>query len=180
MIIQNQNRIGEVGSAEDVNTHPIPSSNMGMLESVLLSHGYAGLFLASFLASTILPMGSEALVILLITRNFNIFYVVMVASIGNYLGACTSYYIGIAGRMHVIRRYFRGTPAQLDRAERWFEKYGSWSLLFTWLPVFGDALPVVAGMVGLRFMIFSFFVFTGKFLRYAGLVYLVYAGKGLL
>lgn len=153
---------------------------MEMLESLLIPYGYPGLFLASFLASTIFPLGSEAFVVLLITRNFNIYYVILVASVGNFLGACTSYYIGFAGRMHVIEKYFGVSSSQLERAERWFTKYGSWSLLFTWLPIVGDALPIMAGIMELKFVMFSILVFIGKFLRYAAIVYIVVAGKGLL
>jgi membrane protein YqaA with SNARE-associated domain len=153
---------------------------MDMLESILLPYGYPGLFIASFLASTILPLGSEAFVLLLITKNFNIYYVILVASIGNFLGACTSYYIGFAGRLHVIEKYFGVSRSQLTHAEKWFTKYGSWSLLFTWLPIVGDALPVMAGIMELKFVMFSILVFIGKFLRYAALAYIVVAGKGLL
>ena len=153
---------------------------MDMVDTILLPYGYPGLFLASFLASTILPLGSEAFVILLITKNFNIYYVILVASVGNFLGACTSYYIGFAGRMHVIEKYFGVSESQLERAEKWFTKYGSWSLLFTWLPVVGDALPIMAGIMELKIVMFSILVFIGKFLRYAALAYIVVAGKGVL
>ncbi|TFH47446.1 MAG: DedA family protein [ANME-2 cluster archaeon] len=102
---------------------------------MLLPYSYPRLFMASFLASTIFPFGSEAFVILLITKNFNIYYVILVALVGNFLGACTSYYIGFAGRMYVIGKYFGVSSSQLKRTERWFTKYGSWSLLFTRLPI---------------------------------------------
>lgn len=162
------------------NNHRIIYITMDILDSIPLTYGYSGLFLVSFLASTVLPVFSETFVVLLITKNFNIYYVVLVASVGNFLGACTSYYIGFAGRMHIIQKYFRVSDSHLERAERWFKKYGSWSLLFTWLPVVGDALPIMAGIMELRFTIFSILVFTGKFLRYATLAYMITAGKGLL
>jgi len=153
---------------------------MDTLDSILLPYGYPGLFLASFLASTVLPLGSEGLVILLIVRNFNIFSVVLVATVGNYLGACTSYYIGLAGRTKLIEKYLHINAAQMENAQVWFEKYGSWSLLFTWVPVLGDALPVAAGMMKLKFGIFSILVFAGKLFRYGALAYLVYRGIGIL
>lgn len=118
--------------------------------------------------------------ILLIVRNFNIFSVVLVATVGNYLGACTSYYIGLAGRTKLIEKYLHINAAQMEHAQVWFEKYGSWSLLFTWVPVLGDALPVAAGMMKLRFGIFSILVFAGKLFRYGALAYLVYRGIGIL
>ncbi|KCZ70875.1 putative membrane protein [Candidatus Methanoperedens nitroreducens] len=141
------------------------------LEGVLSSYGYPGLFTVSFLASTILPLGSEGFVVFLISRGFNLSAVVLVASIGNFLGACTSYYIGFKGRDY-IEKYLRIEPGQIERAERYFSKYGSYVLLFTWLPLIGDALTVVSGILRLKFLIFSVFVFTGKFLRYLAVAYM--------
>lgn len=153
---------------------------MDILESIPVPYGYPGLFLASFLASTVLPLGSEGLVVLLIARNFNIFSVVLVATAGNYLGACTSYYLGFAGRTRLIGKYLHIKAAQMERAQVWFEKYGSWSLLFTWVPVLGDALPVAAGIMKLKFGLFSILVFAGKLLRYGTLAYMVYVSIDIL
>jgi len=147
------------------------------LEGILLSYGYAGLFFASFLAATILPFGSEGIVVLLVSREFNAFAVVLVASIGNFLGACTSYYIGLKGRSH-IEKYLRIEPGDVRKAEFYFSKYGSYVLLFTWLPLIGDALTVVSGLLRLKFSLFSILVFAGKFLRYLFVAYL--AGAVLL
>lgn len=140
-------------------------------QSVLLNYGYAGLFLASFLASTVLPFGSEGIVMLLVYEKFNVLAVVMVASVGNFLGACTSYYIGLKGRGY-IEKYLRIDPRDIEKAEKYFSRYGSWVLLFTWLPLIGDALTVTGGILRLRFVVFSVFVFAGKFLRYLIIAYL--------
>lgn len=147
------------------------------LEGILLNYGYTGLFLASFLAATVLPFGSEWIVVLLISRDFNAFTVVVVASIGNFLGACTSYYIGLKGRSY-IEKFLRTEPEDIKKAEVYFSKYGSYVLLFTWLPFIGDALTVVSGLLRLKFSIFSILVFTGKFMRYLFVAYL--AGAFLL
>ncbi len=140
------------------------------LESLLLDYGYTGLFLASFLASTILPFGSEGIVVILIYMGFNVPAVVLVASTGNFLGACTSYYIGLRGRGY-IEKYLRIGPDEIKKAEIYFSKYGSYVLLFTWVPLIGDALTVAGGLLRLRFLIFSIFVFTGKLLRYLAVAY---------
>ncbi len=139
-------------------------------QSLLLNYGYTGLFMASFLASTILPFGSEGIVIFLISSKFNVLTVVAVASAGNFLGACTSYYIGLKGRGY-IERYLRIDSKEIEKAERYFSRYGSYMLLFTWLPLIGDALTVTSGILRLRFMVFTVFVFTGKFLRYLVVAY---------
>jgi membrane protein YqaA with SNARE-associated domain len=141
------------------------------LHDILSNYGYPGLFLASFLASTILPFGSEGIVVLLVYEKFNILAVVMVASTGNYLGACTSYYIGLKGR-GIGERYLGIKSKEIETAEKYFSKYGMYVLLFTWLPFLGDALTVASGLLRLKFWLFSVLVFTGKFLRYLAVAYL--------
>jgi membrane protein YqaA with SNARE-associated domain len=140
------------------------------LEGILISYGYVGLFLASFLASTILPFGSEGLLVLLIYKKFNIPALVLVASVGNFLGACTSYYIGLKGR-GFVEKYLRFDPKDIEKAEKIFLKYGPFALLFTWLPFIGDAITVASGILRFKFWIFSILVFTGKFIRYVIIAY---------
>ncbi len=135
-----------------------------------MNYGYPGLFLASFLASTILPFGSEGIVVYLIQSKFNLFTVVIVASIGNFLGSCTSYYIGFSGREYI--KYLRIEPHEIEKAEKYFTRYGSFVLLFTWVPLIGDVITVTGGLLQLRFWVFSVLVFTGKFLRYLAVAYL--------
>jgi membrane protein YqaA with SNARE-associated domain len=88
----------------------------------------------------------------------------MVASVGNYLGSCTTYLIGLKGRDYI--KYLRIEPKEIEKAEKYFARYGSFVLLFTWVPLIGDVLTVTGGLLRLRFSIFTVFVFTGKFLRY--------------
>ncbi|NJD53300.1 MAG: DedA family protein [Candidatus Methanoperedens sp.] len=144
------------------------------LESILLNYGYQGLFLASFLASTILPFGSEGILVYLVQKKFNIPALVLVAAVGNFLGACTSYYIGFKGRI-LIEKYLRFDPKELEKGEQFFTKYGLFVLLFTWLPFIGDVFTVVGGLLRTDFKIFSVLVFTGKFLRYLAVAYLANA-----
>ncbi len=146
-----------------------------MIESLSVSieeHAFFGLFITSFLASTILPLGSEALVVLLISKGFDTLSVIMVASIGNYLGACTTYYIGLRGRMDIIERFFSISKKQLEKADQLFAKYGTFLLLLTWLPLIGDAIAATGGLLKLDFKSFSIYVFIGKMARYAALAYI--------
>jgi membrane protein YqaA with SNARE-associated domain len=138
----------------------------------MTGYGYISLFIISFLASTILPLGSEALVVLLIRTEFNFFLVVAIATIGNYLGACTSYYIGYKGRLDIIEKYFSISKTKLGKADIWFQKYGTYSLLFTWVPAIGDVITVSGGILKLDFKKFSFYVIVGKMLRYAAVAYI--------
>ncbi len=140
-------------------------------EGILLNYGYPGLFIASFLASTILPFGSDGIVVLLVSQGFNAMTVVMVASTGNFFGACTSYYLGLKGRGY-MEKFLRFDPNELKKAEKYFSKYGSFVLLFTWVPLIGDAITVTGGLLRLKFTIFAVLVFVGKLLRYLAVAYL--------
>ncbi len=137
------------------------------MEEFLLHSGLPALFVLSFLAATVLPLGSEWLLIGLILNSFSVETVVAVATVGNYLGACTTYGIGFWGSAFFMHRVLRVDAKQEEKAAAFFRKYGSWSLLLSWVPVIGDPLCIVAGSLRLNFFLFSLFVFTGKFVRYA-------------
>ena len=142
-----------------------------LINSLLADYGYVSLIVTSFLASTILPFGSEGLVVLLIYNKFNIFIVVLVASVGNYLGACTTYYIGLKGRNDIVEKHLSISKAQLEKADKFFGKYGIYALLFTWLPGIGDAITAAGGLLNIPFKIFSIYVFFGKLARYVAVAY---------
>lgn len=142
------------------------------ITALLTDYGYISLFITSFLASTILPLGSEGLVALMVIDKFNIYTVVIVASVANFLGACTSYYIGFTGRGIFISKYMRISNEQIQRAEDSFKKYGGISLFFTWLPGIGDAIAVAGGLLRYSFAQFSVLVFAGKLFRYMLVAYI--------
>ena len=138
-----------------------------LMEEFLLHNGLPALFVLSFLAATVLPLGSEWLLVALIFNSFAVEDVVAVATVGNYLGACTTYGIGFWGSAFLIQRVFRVDARQEKKAVVFFRKYGSWSLLLSWVPVIGDPLCIVAGSLRLNFFLFSLLVFIGKLIRYA-------------
>lgn len=144
---------------------------LNQIISFIYDYGYLNLFIMSFLASTVLPIGSEALVVALVHKGFNPFNVIMVATAGNFLGSCFTYYIGLKGRP-LIEKYFSPSPEQLARSERLFKKYGIYTLLFTWVPGIGDIITMVAGLMHISFKQFSILVFIGKLGRYFSVVYL--------
>jgi membrane protein YqaA with SNARE-associated domain len=137
------------------------------LETFLADHGLPALFLLSFLASTVIPLGSEWLVVTLILQSYQPEYVVAVAAAGNYLGACTTYLVGLWGAGFLIQKVLGIDEAALARAQLFYCRYGSWSLLFSWLPVIGDPLCLVGGALRINFILFSLLVFAGKLARYA-------------
>ncbi|CAH2401810.1 YqaA family protein [Mesorhizobium ventifaucium] len=109
---------------------------------------YGGLFLVAFAAATILPSQSEvALAGLLATGSFSPAMLVVVASIGNILGAVVNWDLGRGLECFRDRPWFPLRPARLNRATNWYRCYGKWSLLLSWMPVVGDPLTVVAGVL---------------------------------
>jgi membrane protein YqaA with SNARE-associated domain len=103
----------------------------------LFQYGYSSMFLLSFMASTVIPIGSEWLLVSMIMKGFDPVLTVSTATAGNTLGACTTYGIGIYGRTWVIQKLFRMDENSQKRAEKFYAKYGVWSLLLSWLPLVG-------------------------------------------
>jgi len=120
------------------------------------------LFIASFLAATLLPGGSEALLIYnLSERPECVIILIIVASIGNSLGSFTSYGLGYIGAKKL-------TKVQLNsRSAQWIKRYGVYSLLLSWLPIVGDLLCVFAGFYKLSITMSSIFIMLGKTIRYS-------------
>ena len=136
------------------------------MESSLASHGYSGLFVLSFLASTLLPVGSEWLLVLMLLKGNDPFSTVSVATVGNYLGSCTTWAIGIWGGPLLIRRVLRIDPATEEAAVRFYRRYGVWSLLLSWMPIIGDPLTLVAGVLREPLPTFIAIVTAAKLGRY--------------
>jgi membrane protein YqaA with SNARE-associated domain len=101
---------------------------------------------------------------------------VLVATLGNSCGALTTYAIGLWGGPYLIQRLLRISPESQRRAEHHFNRYGSWALLFSWLPVIGDPLCLVGGLLRTGLWRFILLVSVGKFVRYLVVAKLVLEG----
>lgn len=137
------------------------------MAELLIAHGYPALFLLAFLASTLLPLGSEWLLVVLVLKGFDPVALVLTATLGNTLGALTTYAIGLWGGPFLIKRVLRIDIAARVRAERFYARYGRWSLLASWLPVVGDPLCLVGGILRVGVFPFVLLVAAGKLARYA-------------
>lgn len=146
------------------------------MHETLAAYGYPALFALSFLASTLLPLGSEWLLVAMLIQRHDPLTAVAVATVGNYLGACTSYAIGLYGGDFLIKKLLRIGDAERNRAERFFGRCGSWSLLLSWLPVIGDPICLVGGILKVPFSRFSILVSSGKAIRYAAVAWLTLKG----
>ena len=129
--------------------------------------GYTYLFMLSFLAATLLPLGSEWLLVMMLIKGYPPLATVICATTGNCLGALTTYLIGICGGTWLITRVLRISPEQQLRACNHYRRYGIYSLLFTWLPIIGDPLCLVSGMMRTGIWTFTLMVASGKLFRYA-------------
>ncbi len=151
---------------------------MELLHHLSLEPSLLVLFLLSFLAATFVPIGSEWLLVVMILTGFSPTHCVVTATVGNYLGGCTTYFIGIYGSDFIKNKLLRIGDTELVRAEKLYTKYGSWSLLLSWLPIIGDPLCLLAGIFKIGFIRFSLLVFSGKFLRYTILAMLTIKANG--
>jgi membrane protein YqaA with SNARE-associated domain len=131
---------------------------------------YSGLFLSALVASTLLPISSEAVLAgLLATRRGEMAPLLVVATLGNTLGSVINWLLGRAIEHFRERPWFPINAKRYAAAKRQFRRYGMWSLLFAWLPIVGDPLTLVAGALRVPFWPFLILVATGKAARYAAL-----------
>ncbi|MFN3659050.1 MAG: YqaA family protein [Pseudolabrys sp.] len=128
---------------------------------------YLGLFGTALAAATILPMQSEAaLVALLISGAYPAWLLILVASLGNVLGSAINWLLGRGIEHFRDRPWFPAKASALERAQRWYARYGKWSLLLSWAPIVGDPLTVVAGILRVPFPVFLLLVTIAKVGRY--------------
>ena len=138
---------------------------------------YLTMFSSAFLAATIVPFASEITLTGALAAGAAVHWLVVVATLGNTLGATVNWLLGRFIERFRDRRWFPAQPKQLERAQAWFQRYGVWSLLFAWLPVVGEPLTVVAGAMRVHIAPFLILVAIGKGLRY---VVLALAVEGLI
>jgi len=126
---------------------------------------YLTLFAWAFLAATIVPIGSEPVLAAIVYSSGKMVLPVLIATAGNYLGACTTYWIGLSAAKLIEKK--QDVKVSEMRAMRLLERYGSPALLLAWVPWIGDPLVAVAGAARIRFLPFTLWTVTGKLARYA-------------
>jgi membrane protein YqaA with SNARE-associated domain len=135
---------------------------------------YFFLFFVSFLAATIFPLSSEiSLVSLLKTNIYNSFLLISAASLGNIFGSVFNWFLGFYLLKYLNKKWFPFKQNQIINASRRFNKFGVWSLLFSWVPVVGDPLTLIAGILRVNFLLFIILVTVGKISRYLFIYVLV-------
>lgn len=140
---------------------------------------YLTLFLTSFAAATLLPAYSEILTGTLVVQGYPMLWLWFWATLGNTLGSVVNGVIGRQVDRFKHKRWFPLSETQLHKARNSFNRYGQWSLLLGWLPLGGDALTLVGGIMRVPWLNFIVLVGIGKGLRYAFVIWLVAEASGV-
>ena len=138
--------------------------------------GYLGLFLGTFLAATVVPFSSDFLIIGVLVAGANPLLAFILATVGNWLGGLTSYYLGHLGKWEWIEKWLRVKEESLNKHKSKIEKYGRLIALLSWAPCVGDRFAIGLGFYRVDFLKSAVFMFIGKALRFAfwiGLYYLM-------
>ncbi|WP_445355061.1 YqaA family protein [Microbulbifer sp. EKSA008] len=138
-----------------------------------LEFGFLGLFVSAFLAATILPLSSEIVMTGLLLQGLSPWALIIVATTGNVAGSLLNYALGYWASLGVIKKWLGMSEEEFVKAEQRFKKYGVFSLFFSWVPIIGDPLTVMAGILRIRLVWFLLLVATGKCLRYLVVYYMV-------
>ena len=133
---------------------------------------YLILFFSAFISATLFPLGSEALFIYDINEGYNIYLLLFFATIGNSLGSIFNYFLGLKGEEYLIRKKLLSEKMIL-KLKNYFDKYGFYCLLFSWLPIIGDPLTFVDGILKYDLKKFVIIITLAKFLRYLFIALLV-------
>ncbi len=130
---------------------------------------YLVLCFTAFISATLFPLGSEALLITLLEQQYSIIYLLLFASIGNISGSILNYFLGLKGEEYLVKKDFL-QEKHIIKYKPYFDKYGGLPLLLSWMPIIGDPITFVAGILKYDLKKFMIFVTIAKFGRYLFLV----------
>lgn len=136
--------------------------------------GYWGLFTVAFLAATILPFSSDAVLAAMMFGEFDPILLVVYASVGNWLGGMSSYALGLLGKWNWIEKYFRVKRREVIKWKILSKRYGAYFALLTWLPIVGDVMAIGLGFARTKLIPTAFYMLVGKTLRYIVIAWLFY------
>lgn len=143
----------------------------------LLNLGYVGLFAGSFIAATVVPFSSDVLLLGMLAAGGNVWLCVLVATLGNWLGGLTSYWLGWLGKWEWIERYMGVKHETLVKHKSKIDRFGSLLTLLTWLPVVGDVFAIALGFYKVDFKKAAVLMLIGKGARFVCWALLFIWGK---
>ena len=136
---------------------------------------YLAVFLSAFVAATLLPAQSEAVLsFYILSAPQTVLALILVATVGNVLGSVVNWVLGIYATKFQNRKWFPATPSQIKRAEKFYHKYGRYSLLLSWVPFIGDPITVIAGVLREPILSFLILVTIAKSARYIVLSLIIF------
>jgi membrane protein YqaA with SNARE-associated domain len=148
------------------------------MHDVTALSAYGILLVSAFLSATLLPGSSEVVLIgFLAQAKGQPGVLIAVATIGNVAGSLMNYALGRFAQRFKDKKWFPVSDATNTRAKRWFARYGVWSLLLSWVPLLGDPLTLIAGVMRINLWLFLVLVAMGKLMRY-GFVYAAWSWWG--
>lgn len=135
-------------------------------------YGYWGMLLTAFLAGSVFPFSSEAVMVaLLATPGIDPWTLVAYATVGNVLGSMFNYGVGRMGRTEWIERWLKIKPEKMERARRFMAGRGAWMGFFAFVPILGSAITVTLGLMRANVIISLVSITVGKLLRYCLLAF---------
>lgn len=134
-------------------------------------YSFSGLFLVSFGAATVLPVSSEAVFALMILSGYDAWGCILTAAVGNWLGGMTNYYLGRFGKTQWIEKYLKISSKQIKKVQKMLQGRSAATAFFSFLPVVGDVIALVLGLLRANLFIVNVTMFLGKLLRYIFLWY---------
>lgn len=138
---------------------------------LLESYGYWGMLIAAFIAGSVFPWSSEAIMVGLLAAGLDPIGLIVYGTIGNVLGSMFNYWVGSFGRIDWIEKYLHVKKKSLDRAERFMNGHGAWIGFFAFLPLVGSAIAILLGLMRANIPITVISMTIGKLLRYIIIVY---------
>lgn len=136
---------------------------------MLTNYGYWGMLLSSFLAGSVFPFSSEAIMLGLLAAGLNPVYLIIYATIGNVAGSMFNYGVGRMGKMEWIEKYLHIKKEKVKRAQKFLSGHGAWLGVFSFLPVLGSAISVALGLMKANLCITFTSITLGKLIRYIAL-----------
>lgn len=146
---------------------------MNQFIAFFVQWGYLGLFLGSFVAGSIVPLSSEAILVACVAPplSLNPWICLAAALAGNVSGGMTCYWLGTLGNQEWIEKYAHVSPEKMERAVRWVHKRGAWMAFFAFIPVLGSAITVALGYLRANLWGTVAAMTVGKALRYAAVIW---------
>ena len=133
---------------------------------------YITLFFSALISATLFPLGSEALLIYDIKQGYNLYLLLIFATTGNVLGSVINYFLGLKGEEYLVEKNYL-KEEKIEKYKNFFDKYGGFALLLSWMPIIGDPITFIAGILKYDLKKFLFLVTVAKFGRYLILTMIV-------